>query len=50
MTLSSALQSDGIQLELLSGPLQGVYDPNGLVRWKGWMLRPARGTSVGVRP
>ncbi|MFG2113903.1 recombinase family protein [Streptomyces sp. NPDC048718] len=29
MTLSSALQADGIQLELLSGPLQGVYDPNG---------------------
>lgn len=29
MTLSSTLQADGIQLELLSGPLQGVYDPNG---------------------
>ncbi|WP_372408699.1 recombinase family protein [Streptomyces luteireticuli] len=29
MALSSALQADGIQLELLSGPLQGVYDPNG---------------------
>ncbi|MFC8535192.1 MULTISPECIES: recombinase family protein [unclassified Streptomyces] len=29
MSLSSALQADGIQLELLSGPLQGVYDPNG---------------------
>ncbi|MFJ8748274.1 recombinase family protein [Streptomyces sp. NPDC102441] len=29
MTLSSVLQSEGIQLELLSGPLQGVYDPNG---------------------
>lgn len=27
--LSSTLQKDGIQLELLSGPLQGVYDPNG---------------------
>ncbi|MFE9723496.1 recombinase family protein [Streptomyces sp. NPDC005794] len=29
MSLSSTLQADGIQLELLSGPLQGVYDPNG---------------------
>ncbi|MET8327673.1 recombinase family protein [Streptomyces sp. NPDC005181] len=29
MTLSAALQTDGIQLELLSGPLRGVYDPNG---------------------
>ncbi|WP_411121460.1 recombinase family protein [Streptomyces sp. x-19] len=29
MALSSTLQADGIQLELLSGPLQGVYDPNG---------------------
>ncbi|GGS95275.1 recombinase family protein [Streptomyces cinerochromogenes] len=29
MTLSSTLQKDGIQLELLSGPLQGLYDPNG---------------------
>ncbi|GLF99786.1 recombinase family protein [Streptomyces yaizuensis] len=29
MTLSSTLQKDGIQLELLSGPLTGVYDPNG---------------------
>ncbi|MEV6049246.1 recombinase family protein [Streptomyces xanthochromogenes] len=29
MTLSSTLQADGIQLELLTGPLQGVYDPNG---------------------
>ncbi|WP_318279675.1 MULTISPECIES: recombinase family protein, partial [Streptomyces] len=29
MTLSSSLQVDGIQLELLSGPLTGVYDPNG---------------------
>lgn len=29
MSLSAMLQADGIQLELLSGPLQGVYDPNG---------------------
>ncbi|MFJ4684885.1 recombinase family protein [Streptomyces sp. NPDC088789] len=29
MTLSSTLQKDGVQLELLSGPLTGVYDPNG---------------------
>ncbi|MFI9720544.1 recombinase family protein [Streptomyces sp. NPDC052396] len=29
MSLSATLQADGIQLELLSGPLQGVYDPNG---------------------
>lgn len=29
MSLSATLQVDGIQLELLSGPLTGVYDPNG---------------------
>ncbi|MFE4825371.1 recombinase family protein [Streptomyces sp. NPDC056672] len=29
MSLSATLQADGIQLELLSGPLTGVYDPNG---------------------
>ncbi|MFJ5950712.1 recombinase family protein [Streptomyces noursei] len=29
MTLATTLQADGIQLELLSGPLQGLYDPNG---------------------
>lgn len=29
MALASALQAEGIQLELLSGPLQGLYDPNG---------------------
>ncbi|GAA2237619.1 hypothetical protein GCM10010232_25520 [Streptomyces amakusaensis] len=29
MTLSSTLQADGVQLELLSGPLTGVHDPNG---------------------
>ncbi|GAA0374321.1 recombinase family protein [Streptomyces blastmyceticus] len=29
MSLSATLQGDGIQLELLSGPLQGIYDPNG---------------------
>ncbi|MCC3767540.1 recombinase family protein [Streptomyces sp. UNOC14_S4] len=28
MSLSATLQADGIQLELLSGPLQGAYDPN----------------------
>ena len=30
MTLSAALQADGIQLELLTGPLTGVYDPSGM--------------------
>ena len=30
MTLSAALQSDGIQLELLTGPLTGAYDPTGM--------------------
>ena len=30
MTLTAALQSDGIQLELLTGPLTGVYDPTGM--------------------
>jgi DNA invertase Pin-like site-specific DNA recombinase len=30
MTLTAALQADGIQLELLTGPLTGIYDPNGL--------------------
>ena len=30
MTLAGALQADGIQLELLTGPLPGVYDPNGM--------------------
>ncbi|MFD9864965.1 recombinase family protein [Streptomyces alboflavus] len=29
MTLASVLQAEDIQLELLSGPLQGLYDPNG---------------------
>lgn len=29
MALSAALQADGIQLEILSGPLQGIHDPNG---------------------
>lgn len=30
MTLSGSLQAEGIQLELLTGPLTGVYDPNGM--------------------
>jgi DNA invertase Pin-like site-specific DNA recombinase len=30
MTLASALQAAGIRLELLSGPLTGIYDPNGM--------------------
>ncbi|WP_234426251.1 recombinase family protein [Streptomyces kebangsaanensis] len=30
MTLSAELQADGIQLELLTGPLTGIYDPNGM--------------------
>jgi DNA invertase Pin-like site-specific DNA recombinase len=30
MTLSAQLQAAGIQLELLSGPLTGIYDPHGM--------------------
>ena len=30
MTLSADLQTGGIQLELLTGPLTGIYDPNGM--------------------
>lgn len=30
MTLSAALQAGGIQLELLTGPLTGIYDPSGM--------------------
>ena len=30
MTMAGALQAAGIQLELLSGPLTGIYDPNGM--------------------
>lgn len=30
MTLSAELQAGGIQLELLTGPLSGIYDPNGM--------------------
>ena len=30
MTLSAELQAGGIQLELLTDPLTGIYDPNGM--------------------
>jgi len=30
MTLSAGLQVGDIQLELLTGPLTGIYDPNGM--------------------
>ncbi|MFE5518380.1 recombinase family protein [Streptomyces virginiae] len=30
MTLSGQLQHAGVQLELLTGPLTGIYDPNGM--------------------
>ncbi|MFV2199015.1 recombinase family protein [Nocardiopsis sp. LOL_012] len=30
MALSAQLQTDDVQLELLTGPLTGVYDPNGM--------------------
>jgi len=30
MTLSAQLQAGGIQLELLTDPLSGIYDPNGM--------------------
>ena len=30
MALSAELQAGGVQLELLTGPLTGIYDPNGM--------------------
>jgi hypothetical protein len=30
MALAGGLQAAGIKLELLTGPLTGIYDPNGL--------------------
>jgi DNA invertase Pin-like site-specific DNA recombinase len=30
MTLSAQLQGGGVQLELLTGPLTGIYDPHGM--------------------
>ena len=30
MILSAELQSGGVQLELLTGPLTGIYDPHGM--------------------
>lgn len=30
MTLAATLEASGIQLELLSGPLTGIYDPHGM--------------------
>lgn len=30
LTLAGSLQVDGIRLELLTGPLPGLYDPNGI--------------------
>lgn len=30
MTLSGQLQAASVQLELLTGPLSGIYDPNGM--------------------
>ncbi|MFD5147748.1 recombinase family protein [Streptomyces sp. NPDC058401] len=30
MTLPAELQAGGIQLEILTGPLTGIYDPNGM--------------------
>ncbi len=30
MTLSAHLQGGGVQLELLTGPLTGIYDPHGM--------------------
>lgn len=30
MALAASLQASGIQLELLTGPLSGIYDPNGV--------------------
>jgi hypothetical protein len=40
MTLSATLQAGGIRLELLTGPLTGIYDPDGMgsmpPRRSGW--------------
>jgi DNA invertase Pin-like site-specific DNA recombinase len=30
MALATGLETSGIQLELLTGPLTGIYDPNGM--------------------
>jgi hypothetical protein len=30
MTLAATLEADGIQLELLTGPLATIYDPTGI--------------------
>ena len=42
MTLAATLQTAGIQLELLTGPLAGIYDPSGV----GSMLFAVLGVSA----
>jgi len=39
MALSAQLQAGGIGLELLTGPLTGVYDPNGMPEYKVCAVR-----------
>jgi hypothetical protein len=45
MTLSAGVQAGGIQLELLTGPLTGIYDPNGM----GAMFSAARPSDQSQR-
>lgn len=50
MTLSATLQSGGIRLELLTGPLTGIYDPHGmgsiLLAVLAVAASPTRGTAA----
>ncbi|MGP3691234.1 recombinase family protein [Streptomyces sp. IBSNAI002] len=53
MTLSAELQAGGIQLELLTGPLTGIYDPNGMgAMFLAVLPSPGRSsaTTSGRRP
>ncbi|WP_241989874.1 MULTISPECIES: recombinase family protein [unclassified Streptomyces] len=53
MTLSGQLQGAGVQLELLTGPLTGVYDPNGMGAMFFASSRPpprSSATTSGRRP
>lgn len=44
MTLAAALEADSIQLELLTGPLAGIYDPHG----SGSMLFAVLGAAAAL--
>ncbi|CQR62616.1 recombinase family protein [Streptomyces leeuwenhoekii] len=56
MMLSAELQAGGIQLELLTGPLTGIYDPNGMGatsrrgRTRASPLRSLRSTAHSLKP